>query len=110
MKQKNQTHLSLALCLLAAFALWTLAVRSVDVQAIGPQGSAVGFAAVNQSFQTRFVKTMILKHFVHLLYIAMIRKMLSVNLTKTQWLKNSMLNSSENPVAIKHTKFYTQLM
>ena len=50
MKQKNQTHLSLALCLLAAFALWTLAVRSVDVQAIGPQGSAVGFAAVNQSF------------------------------------------------------------
>lgn len=32
---------------LAAFGLWTAAVQLVDVQAIGPQGSAVGFASVN---------------------------------------------------------------
>lgn len=33
--------------LLAAFVLWTAAVCLVDVQPIGPEGSAVGFAAVN---------------------------------------------------------------
>ena len=37
----------IALGLLAAFALWTLAIRLIDVQAIGPQGSTVGFAALN---------------------------------------------------------------
>ena len=33
--------------LLGAFVLWTAAVRLVDVQPIGPQGSAVGFATIN---------------------------------------------------------------
>ena len=37
----------IALGLLAAFALWTMAIRQIDVQAIGPQGSTVGFAALN---------------------------------------------------------------
>ena len=37
----------IALGLLAAFALWTMAIRLIDVQAIGPQGSTVGFAALN---------------------------------------------------------------
>ena len=30
--------------LLLAFVLWTVLVKLVDVQAIGPEGSAVGFA------------------------------------------------------------------
>lgn len=33
--------------LLFAFAVWTIVVSAVDVQAIGPQGSTVGFATVN---------------------------------------------------------------
>ena len=33
--------------LLALFTLWTALVRLVDVQAIGPQGSKVGFGAMN---------------------------------------------------------------
>ena len=36
--------------LLTAFALWTVAVCFVDVAPIGPNGSAVGFAAVNGWF------------------------------------------------------------
>lgn len=39
-----------AVCLLAAFVLWTLAVTRVDVRAIGPEGSSVGFAALNDAF------------------------------------------------------------
>lgn len=33
---------------LAGFVLWTMAVRFVDVRAIGPKGSTVGLAAINQ--------------------------------------------------------------
>ena len=39
---------ALALGLLGAFVLWTAAVRRIDVQAIGPLGSAVGFAGLNR--------------------------------------------------------------
>ena len=47
MKKGNHRNLCLAVALLAAFALWTVAVRYVDVAAIGPRGSTVGFASVN---------------------------------------------------------------
>ena len=47
MKKKNKTKLYASACLLAAFVLWTVLVRLVDVQAIGPDGSSVGFAALN---------------------------------------------------------------
>lgn len=35
------------LCMLALFVVWTLLVSFVDVRAIGPQGSTVGFGALN---------------------------------------------------------------
>ena len=38
--------------MLAIFTLWTAALRFVDVQAIGPQGSVVGFAAMNRWFHS----------------------------------------------------------
>ena len=43
----------IALGLLAAFALWTIAIRFIDVQPIGPQGSTVGFATLNSIIHTR---------------------------------------------------------
>ena len=39
-----------ALCLFAAFVLWTALVCLVDVRSIGPQGSHVGLAAINGWF------------------------------------------------------------
>ena len=36
-----------SICLLTAFVLWTVAISFVDVRAIGPQGSSVGFAGIN---------------------------------------------------------------
>ena len=47
MKKENQKRLCIAVGMLAAFVVWTAAVRMIDVQAIGPQRSRVGFAAVN---------------------------------------------------------------
>ncbi len=46
MKISKKLFLSAA-GLLAAFALWTIAVTSIDVQPIGPEGSIVGFATMN---------------------------------------------------------------
>lgn len=47
MEKKNKKMLVLGASLLAMFALWTVLVRFVDVRAIGPEGSSVGFAALN---------------------------------------------------------------
>ena len=48
MKKENQRNLSMAICMLAAFLIWTAAIQLVDVQAIGPQKSSVGFATMNR--------------------------------------------------------------
>ena len=47
MKKKSRRTICIALGFLAAFVLWTAAVTRIDVQAIGPGGSTVGFAALN---------------------------------------------------------------
>ena len=36
-----------SICLLTVFVLWTVAISFVDVRAIGPQGSSIGFAGIN---------------------------------------------------------------
>lgn len=41
--EKRKIHAILSLM----FAMWTAAVKCVDVQAIGPNGSSVGLAAIN---------------------------------------------------------------
>ena len=48
MKKENQRSFCIAACILLAFLLWTVALLFVDVQAIGPLESAVGFATINQ--------------------------------------------------------------
>ena len=47
MKKETKQNFGIAAILLGAFVVWTAAVRLVDVQPIGPQGSAVGFATIN---------------------------------------------------------------
>ena len=48
MKKVNQKNFCFAICMLIAFVMWTIAVRFIDVQAIGPQESSVGFATINR--------------------------------------------------------------
>ena len=47
MKKKQKKSLVLGASLVLAFVLWTVLVRFVDVRAIGPEGSLVGFATLN---------------------------------------------------------------
>ena len=39
---------AVSIVLLAAFIIWTVAICFIDVRTIGPQGSSVGFATINQ--------------------------------------------------------------
>ena len=47
MEKKNKKTLVWGACLLATFVTWTVLVRLVDVQMIGPRESSVGFANLN---------------------------------------------------------------
>jgi undecaprenyl-diphosphatase len=47
MEKKNKKTLVWGASLLAIFVLWTMLVCLVDVQAVGPEGSSVGFATLN---------------------------------------------------------------
>lgn len=47
MKKSKRKTLLISICSLAGFVLWTVAIRLIDVRAIGPRESAVGFATLN---------------------------------------------------------------
>ena len=48
MKKENKKRFLLPASILIAFVLWTLAVSFIDVRALGPNGSSVGFTTVNR--------------------------------------------------------------
>ena len=50
--KKNQKSFCVAGLLLLMFLLWTIAIQNIDVQAIGPRESKVGFAALNGWFHS----------------------------------------------------------
>ena len=47
---EEKTNLLTGIGSLGAFVLWTVLIRCVDVQAVGPNGTKIGFAAVNVWF------------------------------------------------------------
>ena len=50
MKKETKNSFLIAVGMLVAFVLWTVAVSFVDVKVIGPNESSVGFATVNELF------------------------------------------------------------
>ena len=48
-KKKNQRNFIITGALFLAFILYTIAVKVVDVQAVGPENSNIGFATINQA-------------------------------------------------------------
>ena len=51
MRNKNRKWLAIAISSLATFFAWTVLLRTVDVRAIGPDGTSVGFATFNELFR-----------------------------------------------------------
>ncbi len=52
MKKESQRNFYIAICMLVAFLLWTVAIQFVDMQEIGPRESTVGFATINHFVHT----------------------------------------------------------
>ena len=50
MKETRKIEFLVGIVLLAAFALWTVLIRHIDVQNAGPNGTEIGFATVNVWF------------------------------------------------------------
>ena len=50
MSMNNKKHLWTGIWFLMTFLLWTALIRCVDMQAVGPNGTKVGFAAFNLWF------------------------------------------------------------
>lgn len=48
MTKNNRKTLYTAISTLVVFVLWTISIQFIDIQVIGPQGSSVGFATLNQ--------------------------------------------------------------
>ena len=79
--------------MLAAFALWTLAACSVDVKAIGPNGSAVGFSSLNGFVHKLTSVNMALYHITDWLGLVPIFTALGFGvLGLAQWIKRKKLN------------------
>ena len=62
MREYRKRWLRAGVGLMALFALWTALVLTVDVQSVGPNGTAVGFAAWNSWFHALTGVHMILYH------------------------------------------------
>lgn len=75
-KKKIQKNLGVTARLLVLSILYTMAIIFIDVRSIGPQGSVVGFAAVNQYFHTLFGTNMLLYHITDWLSIPILFVML----------------------------------
>ena len=50
MKEIRRKELLAGIVLLAAFAVWTVLIRHIDVQNAGPNGTEIGFATINVWF------------------------------------------------------------
>ena len=48
MTKRNKRNFGISIGLFLLFIVWTIAISNLDVQAIGPENSKVGFAAVNR--------------------------------------------------------------
>ena len=93
MKKKNCRDLCVSISMLAAFVLWTLAACSVDVKSIGPNGSAVGFSALNGFVHKLTGVNMALYHITDWLGLVPIFVALGfASLGIAQWIKRKKLS------------------
>lgn len=92
MKKENKKNLWIAICLLASFILWTVLLAFVDVRAIGPRESLVGFGAMNQFVHKLTGVHMTLYHITDWLGLVPVALILGFALLGlVQWIKRKRL-------------------
>ena len=93
MKKKNFCSLYAALFMLGAFGLWTIAVSVIDLKAIGPNGSFVGFSTINGFIHKLTGVNMVLYHLTDWLGLVPVLVALAfAALGIVQWIKRKKLS------------------
>ncbi len=88
MKTENKKYLWFTITALLSFVLWTILICVVDVQAIGPRNSEVGFASVNRHFHGLAGVHMTLYHITDWLGLVPVGFMLGFAITGlVQWIQ-----------------------
>lgn len=101
MKKKDYVSPVASLLMLAVFVLWTLAVRFIDVKAIGPLGTSVGFAAINAFVHELTGVNMYLYHLTDWLGLVPIFVAVGFALLGIiQWIKRKKLNEVDRSLFI----------
>ncbi|MBP3646702.1 MAG: phosphatase PAP2 family protein [Clostridia bacterium] len=90
-----------AVGLLAAFMLWTAIVSLVDVRPVGPQGSRVGLAAINQLVHERTGVHMMLYHLTDWLSVVPLGIAAGfASLGLAQWIRRKRLNKVDGSLLV----------
>ena len=101
MKSKKQKNTYTAIIMLLAFVLWTILIRFVDVQTIGPNGSAVGLATVNQFVRQRIgvrISLYVITDWLSLVPISFV--MIFALLGLGQWIKRKQIAKVDRDILV----------
>ena len=101
MKKQRKITFIIGAFLLSAFALWTVLIMFVDVNAIGPNSSSVGFSSLNQHFQNMIGTNLVLYDITDLLSIIPIASALGfAALGLIQWIKRKKLSKVDHDLFV----------
>lgn len=110
MKIENKHIFRMALGFLAAFMLWTAAICLIDVQAIGPLESTVGFATLNRFFHSLTGVHMTLYTITDWLSLIPLASVLAfAALGLTQWIQRKKLSKVDHSILLLGS-FYVVVM
>ena len=110
MKIENKHIFRMALGFLAAFMLWTAAICLIDVQAIGPLESTVGFATLNHFFHSLTGVHMALYTITDRLSLIPLASVLAfAALGLTQWIQRKKLSKVDHSILLLGS-FYVVVM
>lgn len=101
MKKENRRSLGVAVCSIVAFVLWTLLVCFADVQPIGPEGSSVGLASVNEAVHQLTGVNMLLYTITDWLGLVSVGVAVGFGLLGlTQWIRRKSLRYVDSSILI----------
>ena len=100
-KKKIQNSFGVTVGLLVLSILYTVAIMFIDVRPIGPQGSVVGFAEINQYFHTLLGTNMLLYNITDWLSVPILFIMLGFAMVGlVQLIKRKSLSRVDNSILI----------